>query len=307
MEKVLRMTPNNQLARDSEVMTTYPLSLEQIKKYHEEGFVIVPRMFELSEIRPIQEILDVDPALGGSRTICTNRDGGNFQVSLWTELGNTLVGSIPRMARIVDAVEALISRECYHWHSKILSKHPGEGGVDWHQGYGSWYENGCLFPDLVTCTIALSANDRENGCLEVLRKSHLLGRLTRVGLNGMGSAGPEPQRLEKIMERLELVYCEMEPGDALFFHANTLHGSAGNQSKDRPRHLMHCTYNAADNAPFILENQEHHRYKKLTKVPDDFIKKACYSEVFNEKDFHPPETAENGRRNIFFNRREDYQ
>ncbi|MGK7898509.1 MAG: hypothetical protein AB4372_34060, partial [Xenococcus sp. (in: cyanobacteria)] len=69
----MRITPDRQLARDSEVMTTYPLSLEQIKKFHEEGFVIVPKMFELSEIRPIQEILDVDPALGGSRTICTNR------------------------------------------------------------------------------------------------------------------------------------------------------------------------------------------------------------------------------------------
>ena len=33
------------------------------------------------------------------------------------------------------------------------------------------------------------------------------------------------ERVHEALKRLELVYVEMEPGDALFFHANMLHRS----------------------------------------------------------------------------------
>ena len=71
--------------------------------------------------------------------------------------------------------------------------------------------------------------------------------------------------------RLELVYVEMEPGDALFFHANLLHRSDQNKS-DKPRWAMICCYNAARNNPY----KEHHhpRYTPLNKVPDSAILEA---------------------------------
>ncbi|MGB3508886.1 MAG: phytanoyl-CoA dioxygenase family protein [Microcoleaceae cyanobacterium] len=293
-----RLPESNQLP-NSEIRTIRPLSKEQVQQYREEGFLQIPNFFDAEEIQPIQKAIAEDSSLGGSRTICTNKDGENFQVSIWTELEQTLLGIIPRMARIVDAAESLVGKECYHWHSKIVTKQPGEGGVDLHQDYASWYENGCIFPDLITCTIAIAASDRANGCLKVVKNSHLLGRLKRIGLNGKGAGGPEPERLAKILEKLPVVYCEMEPGDAVFFHANTLHGSDGNRSNSL-RHLMHCSYNATDNEPFILEGQEHHRYRKLIKLSDAAIKNGDYNAVFKQQDFHPPETGDNKEGNIFY-------
>jgi hypothetical protein len=60
----------------------------------------------------------------------------------------------------------------------------------------------------------------------------------------------------------------MDPGDALFFHSNTLHASDANDS-DHPRWAMICCYNAASNDPY--KDSHHPRYTKLDKVNDDQI------------------------------------
>ena len=60
----------------------------------------------------------------------------------------------------------------------------------------------------------------------------------------------------------------MNPGDALFFHSNTLHASDSNESED-PRWAMICCYNAASNDPY--KDSHHPRYTKLEKVEDDQI------------------------------------
>ena len=73
------------------------------------------------------------------------------------------------------------------------------------------------------------------------------------------------------MDRLELVYCEMEPGTGLFFHGNLLHASAPNTS-ERPRWSLICCYNAARNDPY--KESHHPRYTPLNKVPDGAILEA---------------------------------
>ena len=78
-------------------------------------------------------------------------------------------------------------------------------------------------------------------------------------------------RVEEAKRRLETVHAEMEPGDGLFFHCNTLHRSDQNRSPDR-RWTLICCYNAARNDPY----REHHhpRYTRLDKVPDDALRAA---------------------------------
>ena len=54
----------------------------------------------------------------------------------------------------------------------------------------------------------------------------------------------------------------------MFFHSNTLHASAANNS-DHSRWAMICCYNAASNNPY--KESHHPRYTKLDKVDDDQI------------------------------------
>ena len=70
---------------------------------------------------------------------------------------------------------------------------------------------------------------------------------------------------------MELVYAEMDPGDALFFHCNLLHRSDHNLS-DKPRWSMICSYNAARNDPY--KESHHPRYTPLRKVPDSAIEQT---------------------------------
>jgi ectoine hydroxylase-related dioxygenase (phytanoyl-CoA dioxygenase family) len=91
-----------------------------------------------------------------------------------------------------------------------------------------------------------------------------MGRIDHLHLDGK-QVGADPARVEMALKALELVYCEMDPGDGLFFHCNLLHRSDQNRSARR-RWTLLCCYNAARNNPTV---QHHHPfYTKLDKVDD---------------------------------------
>jgi ectoine hydroxylase-related dioxygenase (phytanoyl-CoA dioxygenase family) len=164
-------------------------------------------------------------------------------------------------------MERLLGGEVYHYHHKLILKEPRTGGAwEWHQDYGYWYNNGCLEPLLASCMIAVDRATRENGCLEVLRGSHKMGRIDhgKVG----DQTGADLERVSAAFERFERVYCELAPGDAIFFDCNLLHCSAQNHSEN-PRWALICCYNAARNDPY--KESRHPRYSYLEKWPDERI------------------------------------
>ena len=133
-----------------------------------------------------------------------------------------------------------------HFHHKMMQKEPRVGGAwEWHQDYGYWYRHeGFLYPDLVSCLIAVDRANQENGCLQVLRGSHKAGRIEH-GITA-DQVGAQQDRVDALAEELELVYVELELGDTLFFHSNTLHRSDANRS-EHPRWSLICCYAAASN------------------------------------------------------------
>jgi hypothetical protein len=87
--------------------------------------------------------------------------------------------------------------------------------------------------------------------------------------------GADMERVRAAMERLDLIHCAMDPGDAVFFHANLLHASAPNKS-DHPRWALICCYNTARNDPY--KDGPHPRYTPLQKVDDSMIKEVGRAE-----------------------------
>jgi hypothetical protein len=274
--------------------TTRPLTSDEIAAYHRDGFVFLPGFFGAAEIEPLRQSCLADPLVGGNLVALADAAGNAQEVVSWTEMSDDLVGIIPRMARVVAAARALIGRPVYHWHSKLSMKAPGSAGRwDWHQDYAYWYHEGCLYPDMTTCTIAVDRAMAENGCLQLVKGSHRLGRMEhpRIG----AASGADPARLELVLARHETVACAMAPGDALFFHANTLHASGPNVSQS-PRTLLHCSYNAADNSPFVA-GQEHHAYRPIEVLPDSVLGEGRYSAGFAGQRF--TYRGETGADNIY--------
>ncbi len=247
-----------------------PLSPGQLATYDRDGFLLVPSMFDSDEIGLLVRSAREDRALDQHSFGRADGEGGEIRLSLWNHPGDGIYGMFARCNRVVDASEQILDDEVYHYHSKMIMKDAVVGGAwAWHQDYGYWYQNGVLFPDLVSVFIAADPCTIENGCLQVIPGSHKLGRIDHV-LTG-DQAGADLARVNHVLQRLPLVHVEMNPGDTLFFHPNLLHRSDRNTSPN-PRWSLICCYNARRNDPY--KESHHPRYTPLTKVDDSMIRKV---------------------------------
>ena len=249
-------------------MTGSPLTPEQIARYDQDGFVLRESLFNTEEIELLRRSAKADKQLDDHAFGRDDGEGGTVRLSLWNHPGQGIYGAFARSHRLADTAEQLLRDEPYHYHSKMIMKEARVGGAwTWHQDYGYWYGNGVLTPNLVSAFIAVDPATRENGCLQVIRGSHHCGRIHHQ-LSGE-QAGADPERVEHILKRFELVYVEMDPGDVLFFHSNLLHRSDRNES-EHPRWSMICCYNARHNDPY--KESHHPRYTPLDRVDDDAIR-----------------------------------
>lgn len=247
-------------------MTTY-LSNEQVTAFHRDGYLLWPGFLNIRETANLQQAARADERLQRSGMDVKDAQGRRTNLSLWNHPGDDIYGAIARCERAVNSAEQLLADEVYHYHSKLSAKEPKVGGAwEWHQDYGYWYFNGCLYPDMLSLFIAVDPCTRENGCLQVLCGSHKIGRVEH-GRYGE-QVGADPERVAVAKQRHELVYCLMQPGDALFFHGNTLHASDANLS-DKPRWGLISCYNSKHNDPF--KESHHPGYTPLVKLPNDAI------------------------------------
>ena len=243
-------------------------TLRELEAYRDRGFLLVPQLFDLDEMNILLDFAKRDQALLAGATGRKDAAGQITKLTLWNHAGDDLYGMFSRSPRIVDRMEQLLGGEVYHYHTKMMLKEPRVGGAwEWHQDYGYWYHNGCLFPLLASCLIAVDRATKENGCLQVLVGSHRMGRIEhgKVG----DQTGADMEIVGAALERLNWLISTAAPGDALFFHCNLLHRSDQNRSAD-PRWSLICCYNAARNDPY--KESRHPRYSPLAKVSDSAIK-----------------------------------
>ncbi|XP_071948856.1 L-proline trans-4-hydroxylase-like [Antedon mediterranea] len=241
---------------------------EEIKSTFEvDGYIIIKSVFSQEELIKIQTAIG---AKGGVREHAYDLDDGaglKSKMALWNHPGDDVTGMVGKCEKVAGTMEKLLGGEIYHYHSKLMMKEAKTGGqFVWHQDYGYWYNNGCLFPNMGSVMIAIDKCDSENGCLQVIKGSHKLGRIDHVNVADQVMA--DPVRLEEVKKHLPLEYASLDPGDAIFFHCNVLHRSDQNRS-DRRRWVFICSYNRADNNPYF----EHHHplYTPLKKVSNDAI------------------------------------
>lgn len=239
-----------------------------IAAYQRDGYVVIRRLFAADEIAALRRTTERElPDL----EVLTKADQAGNKVSLkmWNGAGEDIYGMFSRNERVVNIVERLIGDRVYLYHAKMILKNAHDGGAwEWHQDYGYWYHNGCLAPDMASCLIAVDPNTAENGCLQVLRASHRLGRLDHVRENEQYVADSE--RVNVAVTRFDNVPIPLEPGDAIFFHCNLLHRSDANNS-DKRRWNFICSYNATGNRPYKRERAYGHD-GDLKIVPSDAIR-----------------------------------
>lgn len=247
-----------------------PLTDKQVEQFNRDGYLLSEELFDAEEMDLLTRIAKHDERFEREALERRDSQAGTSKLWLTDALEDDIYSAFVRCRRIVDPLEQLLCGEIYHYHHKMMLKEPFVGGSwEWHQDYGYWYSNNCLFPYMASCLIAVDEATEENGCLQVIKGSYLMGRIDH---NKTGDqTGADINRVNEALRHLELVYCEMRPGTALFFHSNLLHRSDANRSP-KPRWSLICCYNAARNP--CVGRPNHPAYSYLEKWADSRIKEV---------------------------------
>ena len=251
-------------------MSSPLLTDDQVKRFHKDGYIAIKNFCSRQETEKLYATATEDSSITANALDLNDLSGKKTKLSLWFTPGDDVFGYLIRSERMIGAVAQLMdsdARVC-HFHSKLMQKEPRVGGAwEWHQDYGYWYKNQFMFPDqLMSVMIALTKATKENGCLQVIRGSHKLGRVNH-GFSGE-QVGADMVMVNNALKTMELVYCELEPGDAFIFHPNLLHRSEANLSSE-PRWSIISCYNAQSNLAY---NETSVSWKiPVDKVPDDAV------------------------------------
>lgn len=112
--------------------------------------------------------------------------------------------------------------------------------------------------------IPLDRVDAENGRMEYVRGSHLKPKIYAPNVLFAQSASPispydKVPDIEASRDEYDIISFDVEPGDVIIHHVMTLHGSAGNVSKDRNRRAFSFRYCGEDiryfDKPGAIEQQ----------------------------------------------------
>ena len=240
---------------------------DEVKGFHENGYVIIPNFFARAEIDKLYSIAIGDSVIKEHAVDLNDQTGKKTRLTLWFTPGEDVYSLMLRSNRMVNSVARLLdsSAPVCHFHTKLMQKEPRVGGAwEWHQDYGYWYKNQFLFPDqLVSVMIGLTEANKANGCLQVIRGSHKLGRVNH-GFAGE-QVGADMVMVENALKTMEHVYVEINAGDALFFHSNILHRSEANTS-DKPRWSIISCYNSLSNPAY---NDESTSWREPVQIVSD--------------------------------------
>lgn len=251
-----------------------PLTLEQVRQYQTEGYVVVERLFDARDLARVEEaiselsqkalaspeimgeILELEPELVEGQPVARRIFNPYDQHESFQALA--------RDSRMMDSITSLIGSNFNLQHSKLNMKPPRVGSaVEWHQDLA-------YFPhtndDLVTTLVYLDDATVDNGCLQVLPRHHH---------HFFEHHGPEGEFLGKISVNLDdgrfgrPVPLEAPAGSVIFMHCITPHSSLPNTSS-RARRTLIYEYRAADSFPIYygeMTATAESRYRPLSGSP----------------------------------------
>jgi phytanoyl-CoA hydroxylase len=231
----------------------------QIERLREKGFVVVPGFIPADALRELNDAarkqlsdradpleFEADLQYPGA-PLSRAAQGGETVRRLLDAYGrDPLFARWSRAPELRDWMEAYFGEKALMsrvHHNCLMTKHPRYGSLtNWHRDIRYWsFER----EDLVSVWLALGEEKVENGALWLVPGSHRMVF--------------EPDRFDSAKffradraDSAEIIATaespRLEPGDAVFFHCNTLH-SAGRNLSNAVKFSLVFTYHGQSNAP----------------------------------------------------------
>lgn len=201
------------------------LTADQVRQFHERGFVTVPAMFTDAALAPVDAYLrqhqDVRWAHKNDDPL---REAHYYFRPIY---------DVCTAPTLVAVMEQLLGPDLVFLYSHIMSKQPGGLRVAWHQDGPYWHR---VEPKIaVTAWIALDDATIENGCMRVVPGSHRGHRdLGQRLVDTPDLIQDRPYELPpEAFDERAAVDLVMRRGDVSFHDSYLVHGSEPNRSRAR--------------------------------------------------------------------------
>jgi phytanoyl-CoA hydroxylase len=237
------------------VESSLPLQQSALREH---GFVIVPRFVTPGELTHLNVVarsqlaeraapveFEADLHYPGAPTSRAAAGGETVRRLLDAYARDAAFASVATTAgiqawmRTYFGEEVLMSRA---HHNCLMTKHPRYGSLTgWHRDVRYW---SFQREDLVSVWLALGREEAGNGALWFVPGSHALA-LDAAQFDDAKFFRADWERNAALIE--SAVSPVLEPGDAVFFHAKTLHAAGKNESAQVKFSLVY-TYHGRSNA-----------------------------------------------------------
>ncbi|MGE0486433.1 MAG: ectoine hydroxylase [Gammaproteobacteria bacterium] len=241
-----------------------PLSETEIAHYEENGYLILPEVFDGNELDQLLAAADVALARHGidAATIIEEPDSHAVRSIFEIHRQNEQLGAVARDPRLADIARYLLGEPVYIHQSRLNYK-PGFEGKDfwWHSDFETWHiEDGMPRMRALSMSIMLTDNLVCNGPLLLVNGSHkhyvaCVGETPaehyKASLKKQEYGVPDHDSIARLSTR-GIRAALARAGSVVIFDCNILHGSGSNISP-YPRSNLFFVYNALSNrcvAPF---------------------------------------------------------
>ena len=240
-------------------MVDYSSRQAQIKRLRDTGYVVVPRFVPAVELANLNEVaraqltaradpleLEADLQYPGAPPSRTAAGGATVRRLLDAYARHPVFaqwGTAPELREWMEAYfgEGILLSRAHH--NCVMTKHPLHGSLTgWHRDIRYW---SFQREDLVSVWIALGEEAIDNGALWFVPGSH---RMTFDASRYDEAKFFRADRPDNALIIRTAESPQLAPGDAVFFHCNTLHAAGKNVSEAVKFSLVY-TYHGRSNAP----------------------------------------------------------
>ncbi len=247
----------------------------QLRKYQEDGFVLLPNAFSAAEIKGLKAEL---PRIFAEETPARIAEAQSKTVrSVYgPHRTNKSFKRLSEDARLVEPAMQVVNSDVYIYQFKINAKQAFEGDVwEWHQDYIFWRdEDGMPEPRVTNVAVYLDEVTDFNGPMFFIPGSHRHGVISVDGQDTRSAkSGTErsPEWISNLTAKLKyslqretvadlctelgLASSKGAAGTVLLFDSNVVHSSPNNISPF-DRVMVIGTYNSVKNIPTKLQRPD---------------------------------------------------
>lgn len=200
------------------------LSTDQVRQYHETGFVLPFRAVPPDSAARYRAEVE--------RTCAVSLGASPLGASYRTKpyLLFTWAASLVREPAVLDAVEDLIGPDILVFHTTLWWKQKGSAKrVPWHQD-GTYF--GLAPHEHVTAWVALSPSNLRTGCVRIIPGTHRNGQLPHADHDDPTLMLSRGQTLVGTIEEARAEPMVLSPGEFSLHHTLAIHASDPNTGDD---------------------------------------------------------------------------